>query len=79
MVELHWGMCSIEQAETLTRLGVSNAEFTSYTLSEIAVLLGYTYCQSNVKEAADRLIDQLKSGLIKVADANARLKEAVNA
>lgn len=48
----------------------------AFTLSEIAVMLGYSFVSSNVKEAADKLIEELGNGSTTAVDANARLKEA---
>lgn len=48
----------------------------AYNLSEIAVMLGYTFVKSNVKEAADQLIQELKVASCTAKDCNERLKEA---
>lgn len=52
--------------------------YRAYNLSEIAVLLGYTFIKSNVKEAAYQLIQELKVGSVTAKDCNARLREANN-
>jgi hypothetical protein len=57
-----------------SRLGAN--PMNAYNLSEIAVMLGYTFVKSNVKEAADQLIHELKVGSSTAKDCNARLKEA---
>ena len=56
----------------------TNSSFEAFTLSEIAVMLGYSFVSSNVKEAAERLIEELKNGCVLAKDANARLKEMQN-
>jgi hypothetical protein len=48
----------------------------AYNLSEIAVMLGYTFVKSNVKEAADQLIQEIKVGSCTAKDCNERLREA---
>ena len=48
----------------------------AYNLSEIAVMLGYTFVKSNVKEAADQLIQEIQVGSSTAKDCNARLQEA---
>lgn len=57
-----------------SRLGAN--PMNAYNLSEIAVMLGYTFVKSNVKEAADQLIQELQVGSVTAKDCNARLKEA---
>lgn len=50
--------------------------YPAYTLAEIAVMLGYTFCPTNVKEAAEKLINDIKTGASTVKDCNARLLES---
>lgn len=54
---------------------VTIESFEAFTLSEIAIMLGYTFCPTNVKEAADKLITEIKTGASTVKDCNARLLE----
>jgi hypothetical protein len=48
----------------------------AYNLSEIAIMLGYTFVKSNIKEAADQLIQEIKVGSCTAKDCNERLREA---
>lgn len=48
----------------------------AYNLSEIAVMLGYSFVKSNVKEAADQLIQELQVGSSTAKDCNQRLRDA---
>lgn len=50
--------------------------YNAYNLSEIAVMLGYSFVKSNVKEAADHLIQEIKVGASTAKDCNERLLEA---
>ncbi len=50
--------------------------YPAYSLAEIAIMLGYTFCPSNTKEAAEKLILEIKVGSSTVKDCNARLLEA---
>lgn len=51
-------------------------QHNAYNLAEIAVMLGYTFVKTNVKEAAEQLIQELKVGSSTAKDCNQRLKEA---
>lgn len=83
----NWQICSAEQAKELKYLGIDapaktlsqDGQTNIYNLSEIAVMLGYSFVSSNVKEAADKLIEELKNGCSDVKDCNARLKEVQSA
>jgi len=47
----------------------------AFGLSEIAVMLAYSFVPSNTQEAADKLIEELKNGASTANGCNSRLKE----
>ncbi|WP_432714392.1 hypothetical protein [Pedobacter sp.] len=57
-------------------IGVSIPVASAYTLSELAIMLGYSFVPSNVKDAAEKLINEIKTGTSTIKDINARLIEA---
>ncbi|KQC02063.1 hypothetical protein [Pedobacter sp. Hv1] len=54
------------------------ASYNAFTLSEIALMLGYTWVSNNVREAADRLIMEIKNGTTTANEVNLKLREKYN-
>lgn len=57
---------------------VTYSTFNAFTLSEIALMLGYSWVSNNARDAADRLIMEIKNGTTSANEVNAKLKEAQN-